>query len=93
MKKIAWEEDFIHEINLYYMYWIKQTQQIQPSMIFFFISKSAMWKKIRSVSKEDTNQFLIKKKFRSVSNEDVDLFLFWEKIKSTFKEDANPFLF
>ena len=33
------------------------TQQIQLFMIFFFISKFA--KKIRSVSKEDTNKFLI----------------------------------
>ena len=32
---------------------------MQPFMIFFFISKSAMLKTIRSVSKEDTNQFLI----------------------------------
>ena len=42
MKKIAWEEDLIHEVNLHYIYWIKQTQ---PFMIFFFISKSAMLKK------------------------------------------------
>ena len=45
MKKIAWEEDFIHEVNLCYIYWIKQTQQTQPCMIFFFISKSAILKK------------------------------------------------
>ena len=45
MKKIAWEEDFIHEVNLCYIYWIKQTQQTQPCMIFFFISKSTMLKK------------------------------------------------
>ena len=52
----------------------KTNTTIQPFMIFFFISKSA--KKIRSVSKEDTNQFLIlKKKFRSASNEDADQFL------------------
>ena len=24
IKRFAWEEDFIHEINLCYMYWIKQ---------------------------------------------------------------------
>ena len=45
MKKIAWEEDLIHEVNLHYIYWIKQTQQTQPFMIFFFISKFAMLKK------------------------------------------------
>ena len=33
------------------------TQQIQVFLIFFFISKFA--KNIRSVSKEDTNKFLI----------------------------------
>ena len=43
---------------------IKQRLQTQPLMIFFFISKSAVLKKkikIRSVSKEDTNQFFFMK--------------------------------
>ena len=56
------------------MLYIKKTQ---PFMIFFFlflflISKSAMSKKIRFVSKEDTNQFLILKKCRLASNEDAN---------------------
>ena len=34
IKMIAWEEDFIHEINLCYMYWIKQTQQYNHSWSF-----------------------------------------------------------
>ena len=49
-------------------------------------------KKIRSISKKDTNQFLIWEKFRSASNEDVDPFFDYEKFKSTYKKDANPFL-
>ena len=43
----------------------------------FLISKIYYAKKIKSVSNEDTNWFLIKeKKFRSTSNKDVDLFYF-----------------
>ena len=76
MKRIAWEEYFIRGINLCYIYWIKQTQQTQPFIIFFFYFKICYVKKIRFVSKEDTYQFLILKKFKSASNEDVDLFLF-----------------
>ena len=35
-----------------------------------------MFKKIRFVSKKDTNQFLIGEKFRSAFNEDADLFFY-----------------
>ena len=39
---------------------------------FFLYFKICYVKKIKSVSKEDTNKFLFKKKLRSTSNEDVD---------------------
>ena len=39
---------------------VKQTQT-QSCLIFFFISNLHVLKKIRSVSKKDTNQFLIEK--------------------------------
>ena len=45
-------------------------------MILFYFKICYVKKKnkIRSVSKEDTNQFLFKKKkFRSASNEDADI--------------------
>ena len=38
---------------------LNKQPQTQSCLIFFFISKSAYVKKIRSVSKKDTNQFLI----------------------------------
>ena len=42
----------------------------------FIYFKICHVKKIRSVSKEDTNQFLISEKFRFASKEDIDHFLF-----------------
>ena len=42
----------------------------------FLYFKICHVKKIRSVSKEDTNQFLISEKFRFASKEDIDHFLF-----------------
>ena len=44
-------------------------------MIFFFIAKFAMLKKIRYVSKKNINKFLFKK-FRFTSKEDANQFLF-----------------
>ena len=72
---------------------LNKQPQTQSCLIFFFISKSAYVKKIRSVSKKDTNQFLIWEKFRSTSNEDADPFFVWEKFRSTSKKDVDPFLF
>ena len=60
-------------------------------ILFFFIAKFAMLKKIRSVSKKNINKFLFKK-FRFTSNEDAIQFLFWEKFKSASKEDVDPFI-
>ena len=57
-KKVCLRRGF-HSRNKFMLHVLNKTttQQIQLFMIFFFISKFA--KKIRSVSKEDTNQFLI----------------------------------
>ena len=44
-------------------------------ILFFFIAKFAMLKKIRSVSKKNINKFLFKK-FRFTSKEDANQFLF-----------------
>ena len=71
---------------------LNKQPQTQSCLIFFFISKSAYVKKIRSVSKKDTNQFLIWEKFRSTSNEDADPFFVWEKFRSTPKKDTDLFL-
>ena len=91
MKKISWEEDFIHEINLCCVLNKTNTTNITIHD-FFFITKFAMLKKIRSVSKKNINKILFKK-FRFTSKEDANQFLFWEKFKSASKEDADPFLF
>ena len=90
MKKISWEEDFIHEINLCYVYWKKKTQLTKPFMILFYF-KICYVKKIKSTSNENVDQFLIWKKYRSTSNEDANQFLTWGKFGSTSKEDAYPF--
>ena len=50
-------------------------------------------RKIRFVSKKDTNQFLIGKKFRSASNEDANQFLIGEKFRSASKKQICIFLF
>ena len=65
-------------------------------MIFFFISKSALLNKIKSISKEDTNQnffFFLGEKFRFASNEDANQFFFKEKFRSASKEDVDQFYF
>ena len=59
--------------------------------LFLYFKICHVKKKIRSVSKEDTNQLLILKKFRSASNEDTDPFFIWKKSRSASKEDADPF--
>ena len=59
----------------------------------FLYFKICCVKKIKYVSKEDTNQFWFKKKIRFASKEDAHPFLFWEKFKSTYKEDADPFFY
>ena len=48
-------------------------------MTSFFISKSVVFKKFRSTSKGNTNQFLCLKKFKSTFKEDIDKFLCFEK--------------
>ena len=80
MKKIF----FMKRISLVteiYATWTKQNKQ--PFTIFFFVSKSAYVKKkkkkIRSVSKKNTNQFLIWEKFKSASKEDADPFILKKK--------------
>ena len=61
--------------------------------MIFFISKSAMLKKIKSISKEDTNQFL----FLIFKNSYLHLmkmqirFLFKKNFKSPSNEHANQF--
>ena len=79
MKKIF----FMKRISLVteiYATWTKQNKQ--PFTIFFFVSKSAYVikkKKIRSISKKNTNQFLIWEKFKSASKEDADPFILKKK--------------
>ena len=78
MKKIF----FMKRISLVteiYATWTKQNKQ--PFTIFFFVSKFAYVKKkkIRSISKKNTNQFLIWEKFKSASKEDVDPFIMKKK--------------
>ena len=64
-------------------------------MIFLFISKSAYVKKkkIRSVSKEDTNQFFILRKIHIAPKGDANQFVFYEKKKIRFasNEDETQF--
>ena len=48
-------------------------------------------KKVRSTSKEDTDQFCVWKKFRSVSKEDTNLFCVWKKFRSASKENTDLF--
>ena len=59
-KNIFLEKDYIHEINLHCMHQTKQTKLLMT----FFISKSALLKKIRSISKEDIDQFFGFKKIQ-----------------------------
>ena len=56
-KNIFLEKDYIHEINLHCMHQTKLRMT-------FFISKSALLKKIRSISKEDIDQFFGFKKIQ-----------------------------
>ena len=63
-------------------------------MTFFFISKFVVFKKkIRSASKEDTDQFLCFEKFRSASKEGTNMFLYQKKFRSVSEEDTDPFFF
>ena len=80
-KKNEKEFFFMKRISLIteiYATWTKQNKQ--PFMIFFFVSKSAyVKKKIRFISKKDTNQFLIWEKFKSASKKDANPFILKKK--------------
>ena len=65
-----------HSWNKFMLHILNKTNTINKTIHDLFLYfKICYVKKIRSVSKEDTNQFLIYEKFKFASNEDADLFL------------------
>ena len=69
---------------------VLKKKQTQPLVIFFFISKSAMLKKLDLYLRKIQISF-DEEKFRSTSMEDANLFCCKEKFKFASKKDADLF--
>ena len=70
-----------------------QTRQNITTHDLLFISKSAMFKKFRSISKEDIDQFLNKQNSNLHKRKIQISFYVKKKIRFASKEEANQFLY